>query len=322
MKLAIVATVWNEWDSATAFLKEAESAIAKLTDVQASIWLVDDGSNQRPPSWNALAVTRLDTHVLELAGHQGLSRSQATALGFLACELDSGFDAYLMLRDLQDRNLLHSLPMMLQTAQQNSGAIVAVLPYRANPSRLFSGTLFRMSAGRPILSSDALLIPATAAEALCHSSCTASHLGAAATKLQIPIARLLHKSKPRPASSLATSPMADCLSALSVFREPVLARAMIFLSGFLLATAALLGISASLHFAGAWIPPAGLQWALSAALLVGLPAFVLVLVLGITSHSLRELRPWTPALDAHSLIREVTRVRRGPYDLSSPPQAL
>lgn len=308
MKLAVISAIRDDWDRAPAFLSELRSLLARYADFDASIWLVDDAAESRPASWHSLQHPAYDLHVIELQGRQGRGRAFASALGYLFCEREERFDAYLLL-DGNDPKLLRELGPLFETQLHEPRAAVLAPggPERGTllarlTHRLGLGCLRALS-GERLAQSPALLLPAAAAEALCHSCHAASHPEAALRRLRM---ATLPASVPRASCGL------DVLAAASVYRDRVFERLLRASLLLLAATALLLPVLAAAHSRFPALSLIGL-FALGLAAPLFAVAALVSLLFTLLSRSLDESRRWTPALDAPLLIREVTRVRRRPY---------
>jgi hypothetical protein len=318
MKVAFISTIRNDWASASRLLSELKSALQRYPDFESSIWLVDDGSTMRPPSWNALATANLEAHVIELQGSHGSQRSLSAALGFLECELEGNFDGYVLVPS-DSTNKPGSISTLLDTAARYPGSVIAAEPLKnsgawlTRVSRVSQQFLFRLSTGTSMKFGTLLFIPKRAAEILCHSSYAGNHLGAAIYRLGLPRIGLPAQEFSAHASSFS---MPQCMAAASVFRDVVFARAFMLLSGACAFLAAAIFALVILHFAKILAISASILAGLLLAFFFCLSAAVVVLVLSLNSSAVKELRAWTPALDSSSLVRSVHRVRREPYGIA------
>jgi hypothetical protein len=305
MRIAIGTEVCNEWEAVGPLLEELNLALGLVEELEASLWLVDNGSTRRPSSWNALEAGTLETHVLELNGRHGRYRAISAALGFLACELDAGFDAYVILRSTGEHRPA-AIPSLLKAAARNPGCVIV--------------------AGRKKAPGygDFLLLPAGAAEALCHSPHAGVHLPAAIEKMElarVPIAVPRgDRYYPRSSRRRLAEKIAQRLSMAAVFRDQISQRILAALGVLLVAAALSTAVALALKLLGiAIVPPAALALAVAALVMLA-PTFLVALILCLNSISLQELRRWTPALDGTTLVRGTTTVRRAPYAISFPAQ--
>jgi hypothetical protein len=176
--------------------------------------------------------------------------------------------------------------------------------------------LFRLCTGEEIRQENLMLLPLSAAEALCHSGHAGSHLEAAVAQLELAraISRIPGRNA-RKSSPLATR-LGQVLAAIAVFRERAYARIFTLLlgiSGFFLLLSL---VTFALKLFGSWQVPA---WVLVFSFSLSMLFFVaaaITLALGMNSFSLGELRRWTPAMDSASAIRSVKRIKREPYALA------
>jgi hypothetical protein len=314
MRIAIISAVSSDWDRAGSLVDELGPALSSVSGLDPSIWLVDDGSPDRPISWNGFhpAASRARVNVLELHGRHGPSRALTTALGYLVCERDEQFDAFILLEDGHPSDARH-INALLENSYIHPGSVIFgkvdmhSLSLFRRLSRRWLHFLTRTLSGERLENSTLTFLPLPAAEALAHSCHSGSHVEAAVRRLQLAfVCTKAARAAARPAGSLAM------LEGLSVFRERVFARAftatsILFVFSFLLAigltalriaqpSAISLGVLA-LH----WMMP------LLLATLSGMS-----LLLGLGAQALNESRRWTPALDCAVHVRKVSRVKRGP----------
>lgn len=314
MKIALLASIRNQWESAGQLLHEIESSLDKFRDHELSVWLIDDGSIERPTNWNALATGgRIPCHVLELQGSHGYQRALSTGLGFLVCEMEANFDAFVLLAQPYKAQVAE-IAWLIDSSNEHRGAVIT----SEGPSRMsWSAWMFRACTGKSICCGSAHFIPVSIAETLCHSSHSGSHLIASVLRLGVPVVTappLIGKTtKSAPSVSLSER-LGQNLAALSVFREVAFARATVFLFGVCALLMALVLLGLAVKMMGAVPIPAWLIAVPILAFFFCLPMAVAVLVLTLQSFSLREMRTWTPALNSSALIRSVHKVKRGPYD--------
>lgn len=311
MRVALLTSVRDSWSSVPLWLTELRPVLSQVAHLEASLWLIDDAADARPPSWHTLDTAGTEIHVLQLQGRQGRHRSYAAALGYLLCEREERFDAYLIV-DNRHPSALRNLAPLIDTATRNPEAVV-LAPARARGG-IFSSVryaghrgILRALCGQSIAQSPLLFLPAEAVEALCHSGQAGNHLESAVAHLGLPVV-----VAPMPRSSCAL----DVIAAASVFRERVLARIYAAALGGAI-TAALAAVTGAALRIGGVVP---IPTALIAGLALLTPFFgalaLCALLLGVFVHALNESRRWTPALDGALLVREVTRVKRQPYGLA------
>jgi hypothetical protein len=314
MRLAIISAVSSDWDRAGNLVHELGPALSSVSGLDPSIWLVDDGSPDRPISWNgfhpAASVARVN--VLELHGRQGPSRALTTALGYLVCERDEQFDAFILLEDGKPSDARH-INALLENSYIHPGAVIfgKVDPHSLSLyrrlSRRWLRLLTRSLSGERFENSTLTFLPLPAAEALAHCSHAGSHVEAAVHRLQLDyVCTKAARGAARPAGSLAM------LEGLSVFRERVFARGFTVTSAlFVFSLLFAIGLSAlrilqpNAISAGAL----ALQWVIP---LLFATLAAMSLLLGLGAQALNESRRWTPALDCAVHVRRVSRVKRGP----------
>lgn len=229
MNVAIITAVWNDWKSAKKLITELEAALANAPWLSLTLWLVDDGSTERPPHWDTLASGKLATRVIELKGNFGHQRALAAGLGFLECENPEKFDGYVLMDcDGEDRPL--DLLALVETARRHPGHVVAAKRVKRSEGVLFRISyvlyklLFRACTGRWIQFGNFLFLPRPAAASLCHSSLTGRHLAATVLKLQL---KTIAVPSQRGARYFGRSRMGmrrlvlHGISAISVFRAPM-----------------------------------------------------------------------------------------------------
>ncbi len=320
MKIAILTTMRNDWITTNLLLREVDRVLELTAELEASIWLVDDGSTQRPSSWNALAPTKTETNVIELHGSHGRQRALSAALGFLICELEAGFDAFVIFNGNGEHKPA-DISALQEAAGQYPGSVIVAgrrrrtdgfLSYAGFVYRLF----FRLSTGKVFTLNEFLYIPAAAAEALCHSRHAGNHLSAAIAKLDLPrVALPVSRNRGLSKSSTAnlSSEFTQGLAALSVFRDFIFARAFICLGSL----CAISGVAACAMLALKILGKSSVAPAVLALPVVSfflfLPMAMITFMFCLSDFSLRELRHWTPALDCSTVIRSISRVKRAPY---------
>ena len=317
MRIAIISAVRSNWDSASRLLREIEAALANSSDLEVSTWLVDDGSHDRPTNWNSLAGRSAFLHVLELQGRQGQCRAISTALGYLICEREESFDAYVIL-DSERPEEARNLAVLAEASLHHPGAVIfgkvdsGTLPWRDRIAHTWHRLAARALCGESLENSSVTLLPARAAEALVHSSHAGSHLEAAVLRL-----KLLSISVPAARGGAGRPSSRALLEAASVFRERIFARIFSATSALCLLSFVLALALTALRLASpSSIPGAALALPWVIPFLLGSVATT-ALLLGLSNQSLNEVRRWTPALDCTLLVRQVRRVKRGPEAIAN-----
>jgi hypothetical protein len=296
------------WDDAPALLAGLREAVGRTASgVDASYWLIDEGTSARPGDLQALETGGAELHVIEMQGGHGRDRAFTTALGHILFEREEAFDAFLLLDVSHHRNF-RELEPLFEAFHRHPGAVAIAPggPARRTPPLAHRARrlLLRALCGESLYQSPALLLPTGAAEALCESSHGITHVEAALSRLGVPLVRA---AMPRLGCGF------DAIAAATVFRDRVFARIFRF-TGFVAFFCAILAlVMFGMRLAGARsFSPEGIAVVAVCAALAG-SLSLLALQLAVFSRALGETRRSTPAIDSTLFIRGVTRVRRQPY---------
>lgn len=313
-RIRLVLPTYNDGPSLEALLKRIDLVAEKMKNEEIHVTVVNDASTETVQPKGVWSHLR-SVEVVDLVANFGHQRALACGMGLAATRND--FDA-LILMDGDGEDLPEDIPLLVSAHVSNPHKIVVARRTKRSEGLSFRLSyfvyklIFRLATGRKINFGNFMLIPAAMADQLLHSQHTGSHIAAAVTRLRAPIHSVGvargHRIDGRSQMNYV-SLVLHGLSAISVFSETVLTRALLFLGSL-----AGLGALAMLVVAGirALTDLAVPGWAtyVSLALLALIfQALMGALFLTFLSLALRQIPAWIPALHANGAIKGQRRLK-------------
>lgn len=313
--IAILTPVFNDWDSLGILIAELETALGSERG-PISLVVVDDGSDQPAPSFEAPRKVLSDITVIRLVTNQGHQGALAVGL----CHIFKNMRCnHVVVMDCDGEDRPQDIPELLRAARAAPQSVVVASRAQRSEGALFRAFyalyrfVFALLVGRKISFGNFSVLPFGLLHKLAYRAELWSHFAASIVRLRFPLVECDTKrgTRYRGKSSMNMATLVvHGLSAINVFAEAAIARILIACLLMLGTAVAGILVVVALRFGTTLAIPG---WATT---VVGILSLFLVQVAAIglfaifSALSFKKLTPSLPCEQFERLISDVTVTAR------------